>query len=59
LFRDRIQPGTVIVFDEMFNYSGWQQGEFKAFNEFIADTGMKYDWIGYCCYHEQAAVIIK
>ena len=59
LFRDRIRPGTVIVFDEMFNYSGWQQGEFKAFNEFIAETGMKFDWIGYCCYHEQAAVIIK
>ncbi len=59
LFRDRIRPGTVIVFDEMFNYSGWQQGEFKAFNELIAETGMKYDWIGYCCYHEQAAVIIK
>jgi len=58
-FRDRIRPGTVIVFDEMFNYSGWQQGEFKAFNEFITETGMKYDWIGYCCYHEQAAVVMQ
>jgi len=59
LFRDRIQPGTVIVFDELFNYPGWQQGEFKAFNELIAETGLKYEWIGYCCYHEQAAVVIK
>jgi len=59
LFRDRIRPGTVIVFDEMFNYPGWQQGEFKAFNEFIAETGLGYDWLGYCCYFEQAAVIIK
>ena len=59
LFRDRIRPGTVIAFDEMFNYPGWQQGEFKAFNEFIAETGLKYEWLGYCCYFEQAAVIIK
>ncbi len=59
LFRDRIRPGTVIAFDEMFNYPGWQQGEFKAFNEFIAETGLKYEWLGYCCYFEQAAVLIK
>ena len=59
LFRDRIRPGTVIVFDEFFNYPGWQEGEYKAFNEFIAETGLKYDWLGYCCYWEQAAVIIK
>ena len=58
LFRDRIRPGTVIVFDELFNYPGWQQGELKAFNEFISDTGLKYSWLGYCCYHEQAAVVI-
>jgi hypothetical protein len=59
LFKDRIRPGTVIVFDEFFNYPGWRHGEFKAFNELIADTGLKYDWLGYCCYHEQAGVIIK
>jgi Macrocin-O-methyltransferase (TylF) len=59
LFRDRIRPGTVIVFDEFFNYPGWQDGEFKAFNELIAETGWKFEWLGYCCYHEQVAVIIK
>jgi hypothetical protein len=59
LFRDRIRPGTVIAFDELFNYPGWRQGEYKAFSEFIAETGLKYEWLGYCCYHEQAAVIIR
>lgn len=59
LFRDRIGPGTVIVFDEFFNYPGWQDGEFKAFNEWVAGTGSHYDWLGYCCYHEQVAVKIK
>jgi Methyltransferase domain len=59
LFRDRIGAGTVLVFDEFFNYPGWQQGEFKAFNEFVAGTGIKYKWLGYCCYHEQVAVLVE
>jgi Macrocin-O-methyltransferase (TylF) len=59
LFRDRIKPGTVIVFDEYFNYPGWKDGEHKAFNEFLAETGLKYEWLVYCCYHEQVAVRIK
>src|SRR5581483_293456 len=29
LFRDRIEPGTIIVFDEYFNYPGWKDGEHK------------------------------
>jgi hypothetical protein len=57
--KKQIRPGTVIVFDEFFNYPGWQQGEFKAFNELIAETGFSYEWLGYCCYHEQVAVLIK
>lgn len=58
LFAPRIRKGTVIVFDDYFNYPGWQQGEHKAFNEFIAATGMTYEWMGYCRYHEQVAVKI-
>lgn len=59
LFRDRITPGTVIVFDEFFNYPGWQKGECQAFKEFIASTSLSYEWLGYCRFHEQAAVRIK
>ena len=51
--------GTVIVFDEFLNYPGWKDGERKAFDEFIGSTGMKYEWLGYCRYHEQAALIIR
>ncbi len=32
----QIIPGTVIVFDEFFNYPGWKQGEHQAFTDFIA-----------------------
>ncbi|WP_297493027.1 class I SAM-dependent methyltransferase [Acidocella sp.] len=44
--EERIQPGTVIVFDEYFNYPGWRAHEYKAFQEFIAKTGRSYKYIG-------------
>jgi hypothetical protein len=44
--RARIQPGTVIVFDEYFNYPGWRAHEYKAFQEFIRETGLSYKYIG-------------
>jgi hypothetical protein len=47
LLRDRIVPGTVIVFDEYLNYPGWQQHEHKAFAEFIAATGGAYRYLGF------------
>jgi hypothetical protein len=59
LLRDRIEPGTAIVFNEFFNYPGWKNGEYKAFNEFISQTGLGYEWLSYCCYDEQVAVRIK
>ena len=36
LLAGRLVPGTVIVFDEYWNYSGWKtDGEFRAWNEFV------------------------
>ena len=46
ILRDRIVRGTVIVFDEYFNYPGWRLHEFKAFQEFIAKRSLKYEYIG-------------
>lgn len=54
--RDRIKPGTIIVFDEYFNYPGWQQHEFKAFQEFCEANGVRYDYIAIVPSHQQAAV---
>lgn len=45
--KDRIVPGTVIVFDEFFNYPDYQNHEYKAFFEFIEMTQMKYKFISY------------
>lgn len=54
----RIQPGTVIVFDEYFNYPGWRQHEYKAFQEFIAASGLSYDYLGFSAEKGHVAVRI-
>lgn len=54
----RIKPGCVILFDEYFNYPGWQVGEYKAFQEFISVTGLRYKYLAYSRLHEQVAVKI-
>lgn len=56
--KDRIVSGTIIVFDEYFNYPGWQEGEYKAFYEFINETNLKFEYIGYVEISEQVAVKI-
>ena len=53
---DRIVPGTVIVFDEYFNYSGWEEGEFKAFQDFMTARGVRYEYLSYNHEHQQVAV---
>ncbi|MGA9453604.1 MAG: class I SAM-dependent methyltransferase [Verrucomicrobiia bacterium] len=54
----RIQPGTVIVFDEYFNYFGWKEGEFKAFQEFISREHLRYAYVSYNRTGQQACVRI-
>ena len=59
LLGHRIHPGCVIVFDEYFNYPGWEEGEYKAFHEFLERARFEYEYIGYNRVHEQVAVKIK
>jgi hypothetical protein len=54
----RIGPGTVIVFDEYFNYPGWRQHEYKAFQEFIAASGHGYRYLGFAAEKGHVAVVI-
>ena len=58
---DRLVVGSVLQFDEYFNYPGWREGEFRAFEEFVAESGVEFEYIGYCDgvrNFEQAAVRI-
>ena len=43
--KNQIGAGTVIAFDEYFNYPGWKDGEYKAFMEFIAWSGLEFEYI--------------
>ena len=58
LLADRIVPGTVLQFDEYFLYPGWQDGEYKAFMEFVAEHKVEYKYIGYTRNNEVVAVQI-
>ncbi|NKE48710.1 class I SAM-dependent methyltransferase [Roseomonas frigidaquae] len=53
--RDRIGAGTILVFDEYFNYPGWQQHEHRAFREFAAG-GRAYEYVGLVPSDQQVAV---
>ena len=55
--RKNIVPGTVIAFDEYFNYPGWQEGEYKAFMEFVTENHLEFEYIART-EHEQVAVRI-
>lgn len=56
---ERIVPGTVIQFDEYFNYPGWREHEFKAFQEFVRDRRLRYDYLGYVRTGYSVAVAIR
>ncbi len=54
----RIVPGTVIVFDEYFNYASWRQHEYKAFQEYLMRTGRRHKYLGLVPAHQQVCVQI-
>jgi predicted O-methyltransferase YrrM len=56
---DRLAPGAVVVFDEFFNYPGWQQHEFRAWEEFVAATGRAFDYLAYTGNNEQVVVRLQ
>lgn len=58
ILSPRIQPGTVIVFDEYFNYPGWQEHEHRAFREFLELTGYGCKYIAYNKVGQQVSIVI-
>ena len=59
LIAPRIVKGTVIVFDEYLGYPSWQQHEYKAFQELVAATGLRYRYAGFASSHTSVAVVIE
>ena len=52
----RLRSGTIILFDEYFNYPNWEKHEFKAFAEFVAGHAVKYTYLAFA--RQQVAVRI-
>lgn len=57
--RDRLVKGSVIVFDEFYNYAEWQDGEYKAWMEFCEKENLSFRYIGYIRMGGQVAVQIE
>lgn len=56
LLDERIKPGTIIAFDEYFGYPRWQQGEHRAFMEFVQRRRLQFEYMCHARY--QVAVRI-
>lgn len=44
--KDRFVNGSVILFDELAGYDGYEAHEYKAFIEFLEETGYDFEIIG-------------
>ena len=56
LLAPRIQSGTIIIFDEYFNFIGWRDHEFLAFREFTEENNVRYSYLAWS--YQQAIVVI-
>jgi hypothetical protein len=53
LVGPRLVPGSVVMFDEFFNYLGWEKHEYRAWAEYLARTGTQVEYLAYTSAHEQ------
>ena len=54
--KPMLQPNSIIVFDELINYPGWQDGEYKAFMEYVREEQLTFAYVGYVRTGSQVAV---
>lgn len=55
----RLRPGSIIVFDEYFNYPGWQDNERKAFVEYLENSDLDGEYIGFASSGQSVCVRLK
>ena len=54
----RLRPGSIVLFDEYFNYPGWERHEHRAWTEFVERSGIRFEYVGYTVNNEQLIVRI-
>jgi hypothetical protein len=52
---NRFVPGSLVLFDEHHGYVGWENGEFKAWNEFCESHRVNFKYVGFA----QLAALIR
>lgn len=52
----RLRVGSVIVFNEYFNYPNWKQHEFRAWHEFCDANAVSYEYL--CWAQYEVAVLV-
>jgi hypothetical protein len=56
VFASWIVEGTILVFDEHHGYPNWRNGEFKAWNEFVKEREVCFQYLAFS--EQQAAIKI-
>jgi hypothetical protein len=60
LEQDRLRAGSVILFDELFNYPGWfHGGEYRALGELLPDRGLWYEFLAIAPLFQQVAIRLR
>lgn len=45
--KNQIVPGTILLFDEIYGYDGYEEHEMKAMKEFMAETSYECEWLAH------------
>lgn len=45
--QQKIKPGVILLFDEYLGYPNWQNGEFKAWQDFCAQHNIQYRYLAF------------
>lgn len=54
----RLVAGSIVIFDEYFNFPGWEHDEHRAWQEYVNRTGTRFSWLAYTADNEQVVVRI-
>ena len=55
----RLHPGSVVVFDEYLNHAGWQDGEHRAWTEYVTRCGLEFSYEAFTHDHEQVVIVVN
>lgn len=56
LAGNRLHKGSILIFDEYFNYPNWKKHEFKAFQQFVKNKNIQYEYLAFT---SKSAVCLK